>query len=406
MAAAAISGDPIREPTERRERVLVVLIPLGFVAAAVLFVAAPQVARFVREGHVAALVALIAAVAATSAVRVGLLGLSGKLSFEFVIIVSAAILYGTAIAVVVAAVAALFVQLADRRPLIACSYNAMSGVLQAAAAGAVAGVLRDDGGPVDVIVATGAASVAWTLVNVTLICTAVVRSRSISPLPLLKQVGRELTVPALLMTSLIALIVVAWRESPLLATAAIGPIAAIALLQSRRIQVATANTMAVTDALTQIGNRRHFDDRLARELERATRLTLPFSICLLDIDDFKAINDTYGHAAGDGVLAAIASCLRRDGEAFRCGGDEFALLLPGFPEAEAAGAAAAVCGRIGDLTDPGGRPLAVSVGTATLSPTSPDPADLLRAADLALYRQKSERHQQSVPTRLTSRLAQ
>jgi diguanylate cyclase (GGDEF)-like protein len=197
------------------------------------------------------------------------------------------------------------------------------------------------------------------------------------------------------MMSLVALVVVAWSESPILALAAVGPTAAIAMHQSRRIQAAKASTMALTDPLTGIGNRRHFDERLARELERAERLRIPFSLCLVDVDDFKAINDTYGHAAGDDVLAATASCLRRDGEAFRCGGDEFALLLPGYPEAEAVEAAAAVCGRIGELTDPGGRPLVVSAGTGTLSPTSCDPADLLRAADIALYAQKSERHHQS-----------
>jgi diguanylate cyclase (GGDEF)-like protein len=197
------------------------------------------------------------------------------------------------------------------------------------------------------------------------------------------------------MTSLAALIVVAWRESPFLATAAIGPIAAIFLVESRRIQVVTANTMALTDALTGIGNRRHFDDRLATELERAERLRIPFSLCLIDIDEFKTINDTYGHAAGDEVLAATASCLRRNGEAFRCGGDEFAVLLPGYPEVAAAEAAAAVCRRIAELTDPGGRPLVVSAGTATLSTGSSDPADLLLAADLALYAQKRGPQHQS-----------
>jgi diguanylate cyclase (GGDEF)-like protein len=155
--------------------------------------------------------------------------------------------------------------------------------------------------------------------------------------------------------------------------------------------VATANTIALTDALTGIGNRRHFDERLTREFERAERLGTALSLCLLDIDDFKTINDTYGHAAGDEVLTATASCLRRNGEAFRCGGDEFALLLPGCPEIAAVDTATAICARVGELTDPGGRSLVVSAGTATLSAASSNPADLVRIADDALYAQKTKR---------------
>src|SRR5919204_5614232 len=90
MAAAAISGDPVRVSAERPRRVLVVLIPLGLVAAAVLIVSGPELARFLREGHIAALVALVAGAAATRAVRVELVGLPGKMSFEFVVVLSAA----------------------------------------------------------------------------------------------------------------------------------------------------------------------------------------------------------------------------------------------------------------------------------------------------------------------------
>jgi diguanylate cyclase (GGDEF)-like protein len=391
MAAAAISGDPVRVPTERRERVLVFLLPLGLVAAAVLFASGPELARFLREGHVTVLMALVAAAVAAEAVRVELVGVGGRMSFEFVVVVSAAILYGAAVAVIIAAVAELLVQLPYRRPLIICSYNGMSVVLQAGAAGAVAGVLRGSGRPADIILATGAASSAWILVNVTLGCAVVVRVASAPKLPVLKLLAREMTMPFLFMTSLVALVVVAWRESPILALAAVGPIAGIRMYQSRRIQAERASKMALTDHVTGIGNRRHFDERLAAELERAERLGTPFSLCLLDLDDFKTINDTYGHAVGDVVLAATASCLRRGGEAFRCGGDEFALLLPGYSPTAAAEAVAVIRARIGELTDPGGRPLVVSVGIATSPPGSSNPAVLLRAADIALYARKRER---------------
>jgi diguanylate cyclase (GGDEF)-like protein len=391
MAAAAISGDPARVSDERRERVLVVLIPLGFVAAAVLLAAGPELARFLREGHVIVFMTLVAAALAAEVVGVELVGVAGSMSFELVVVVSAAILYGAAVAVVVAAVAALLVQFPYRRPMIVRSYNTMSVILQAGAAGTVAGVLRGSGRPAEVILATGAASSAWILVNVTLGCAVIVRVASVPKLPALELMARELTMPFLFMTSLVALVVVAWRESPILALAAVGPVAGIRMYQSRRIQAERANMMALTDPLTQIGNRRHFDQRLAAELERAERLGSPFSLCLLDLDDFKTINDTYGHAVGDVVLAATASCLRRGGEAFRCGGDEFALLLPGYSRTAAAEAVAVIRARIGELTDPGGRPLVVSEGIATSPPGSSNPAVLLRAADIALYARKRER---------------
>ena len=174
--------------------------------------------------------------------------------------------------------------------------------------------------------------------------------------------------------------------------AAAGPLTAIGLLQARALDIATANTLALTDPLTGLGNRRHFDERLARELDRADREGTPLSLCLVDLDDFKTINDTYGHAAGDAVLTAAASCLRRGGEAFRYGGDEFALLLPRCCERTAAEVAGAVCARIAELIDAGGRALAVSAGTATFAPSAwSEPSELLRAADAALYARKSER---------------
>lgn len=390
MAAAAISGDPVRVSAESARRVLVVLIPLGFVAGALLVVAGPELAQFLRAGHVAALLTLVVGAVAARAVRVDLVGVTpGKISFEFAVVLSAAVLYGLAVAVFVAIVAELAVQLIDRPPLLIVGvYNDISAILQAGAAGMVAGILRGSGRPADVMVATVGASVAWIAVNVVLCGAAISRSSSLSVLPVLKQGVHVVRVPALFMTSVVALIVVAWRQSPPLALAAIGPMAAIALLEVRRVQVATANTLALTDALTGLGNRRHFDERLARELERSKRLGTAFSLCLVDIDDFKRINDTYGHSAGDEVLSATASCLRGNGEAFRCGGDEFALLLPGCAEAEAERAATAIRGRIGELADPGGLPLAASAGTATLSSGSSTQAGLLRAADESLYARK------------------
>lgn len=90
--------------------------------------------------------------------------------------------------------------------------------------------------------------------------------------------------------------------------------------------------LAITDFLTQIYNRRQFDITIEHEFARATRYLTPLALCLVDIDHFKNINDTYGHKAGDEVLCSIANLIkkmfRKSDYVFRYGGEEFMLILP------------------------------------------------------------------------------
>ena len=135
--------------------------------------------------------------------------------------------------------------------------------------------------------------------------------------------------------------------------------------------------LALTDPLTGLGNHRHFHERLERELRHAQEKRLPLTLCLVDVDDFKRINDRFGHPAGDRVLSRLASRLRQTGEAFRLGGDEFALLLPGYDEGSALTAAASVVERIAALELEQIGSVTVSVGVAT----SPAHAARPRRAD-------------------------
>ncbi|UCF72315.1 MAG: diguanylate cyclase [Deltaproteobacteria bacterium] len=90
--------------------------------------------------------------------------------------------------------------------------------------------------------------------------------------------------------------------------------------------------LSITDDLTQLYNSRHFYDQLRTEIERATRYNRPLSLLLLDIDNFKHYNDTYGHLEGNGVLAklgeVIQESLRQTDSAYRYGGEEFTVILP------------------------------------------------------------------------------
>ncbi len=156
---------------------------------------------------------------------------------------------------------------------------------------------------------------------------------------------------------------------------------------------------AFVDSLTELPNRRSFDQQAEKEWKRAQRSGHPLSVMLLDIDHFKEYNDTYGHGQGDECLRRVARsiqrCLRRAGDfAARYGGDEFAALLPYTKEEECKDLAWTI---LRDLAGQGiphanscvGDCVTVSCGVTTATPDSGATVDrILRAADRALYAAK------------------
>ena len=159
--------------------------------------------------------------------------------------------------------------------------------------------------------------------------------------------------------------------------------------------------LAYLDGLTQIANRRRFDERLRQEWQRMKRDQSPLSLILCDIDYFKQYNDAYGHQVGDDCLcmvaSAIAAAVRRPSDlAARYGGEEFAVLLPNTDLAGAREVAIAIQSHIRDLQRPHRRSevshfLTVSFGIASLIPSEETaPEQLLMQVDQALYRAKSE----------------
>jgi diguanylate cyclase (GGDEF)-like protein len=150
--------------------------------------------------------------------------------------------------------------------------------------------------------------------------------------------------------------------------------------------------LSTADALTGIGNRRAFDERLALECARRAREGGLLTLVLLDLDGFGPINDTHGHPAGDGVLRTVAAVLERWTRAIdgvhRVGGDEFALILPG-ASVESAGV---LVERISaHLTD--AHPLRIRASFGIAAAAGDDPAELFAAADADLHRVKRSRRQ-------------
>src|SRR5207237_5512560 len=129
-------------------------------------------------------------------------------------------------------------------------------------------------------------------------------------------------VPFAFMASAALMLVVLWERSPVLSVALVGPLLAIALYQRSTHRALRAMRLALTDPLTGLGNHRQFHQRLQRELLRAEAQTRPLTLCFVDIDNFKKINDRLGHPSGDRVLSQVGARLRQAGEAFRLGGDE------------------------------------------------------------------------------------
>ena len=155
--------------------------------------------------------------------------------------------------------------------------------------------------------------------------------------------------------------------------------------------------LATHDALTELCNRRHFAELADKEIARARRHGRPLSLCILDVDLFKPINDRHGHIRGDEVLRQVAAVLRRharsDDVAARIGGEEFALLLPECTAADAAMLADRLREAVAStMFAPGGEAqrITVSIGVAALAPHRDSRQALMAAADAALYRAKSE----------------
>ena len=154
--------------------------------------------------------------------------------------------------------------------------------------------------------------------------------------------------------------------------------------------------LAITDSLTGLHNRRHFLELAEHEFQRARRYNRPLSITMLDIDHFKRVNDTYGHATGDQVLRAVAARCRETLRTIdfmgRVGGEEFALL---FPENDLDGARVAaerLCQCVAEApiqTDRGSVSVTISLGVAAIAADCPDLKTMLERVDSALYAAKN-----------------
>jgi diguanylate cyclase (GGDEF)-like protein/putative nucleotidyltransferase with HDIG domain len=307
-------------------------------------------------------------------------------SLGFVFAVAALVLFGWAPATFVYASAPTIVAVVRRNPAIRTVFNAGVFGLTGALAGWVLTWLDPGDGAAATLLQVAVTAAILFSVNLLLVTAAIAASGS--ELGYAKLVGsntRSLVLPFALMASTALMLVVLWQRTPYLMAALVGPLAALSLYQRSTHRALNAMRLALTDPLTGLGNHRHFQERLQRELAHAEETGGVVSLCLLDIDDFKQINDRHGHPAGDRVLSQVSSRLRQGGEAFRLGGDEFALLLPAADGETAVTIAGAIVKRVREWNIGQVGTITMSAGVATFPLDGRERDSLIRLADGALY---------------------
>jgi diguanylate cyclase (GGDEF)-like protein len=360
-----------------------VAVPLAVVSLATIALDPPSV----LEGFVVLLFFALALVADLRPVPMDETGKS-EVSISTVFIVTSALLFGWRYAVPLAALSIGITYVVARRPVLRTLFNSSMYAISAFAAALPVMLF----GPVQgaeparlttYVLLGGAAHLA---VNVLLV-TGVISIAQGAPyrkivLPGLRQGGAAFAI----MVFLAALAANLWVMQPWLLVLLAGPLFTLTLYQRSALHSRLAARDARTDNLTGLGNHRAYQAALRELIGRSEDTGKPFSLCLVDVDNFKRVNDVYGHPAGDDVLVLIGEMLGGvvEAEAFRFGGDEFAVLVSQ-DEMSAYRQLERIQHQLALIEASPAGPVTISIGIASF-PVHADSADALqRTADGALY---------------------
>jgi len=316
---------------------------------------------------------------------------SRTVSLSFIFILAEQILFGWAWGVLAAVVCMAVSQALERVPARRLLFN--TGVYSIATAlSALPGLaISWDGGPLDpaqvgrLTIAVFAGGAVFVFTNVVLVAIVAAIAQGATVSAMLEDYIRHAGPAFGIMAFISALATALWGVAPTLELLLAGPLFALALYQRYAYRTVLATTAAETDGLTGLRNHRAFQDDLHEVLGEPGATG---ALAILDIDDFKLINDRFGHPAGDDVLKLLARVLQsrfgRD-SSYRVGGEEFAILFDGTTAEAARSALDGLHRELGTTPFPHEELVAVSVGVATFSGSAVSRDDLLRAADSALY---------------------
>ena len=367
--------------------VTAVAVPLVVVALAKIALHPPGI----RTAGAVGLFFLLALVADLRPVAMDESGKS-EVSIANVFMVSVAILFGWRYAVPLAGLSAALSFAITRSGLARILFNLSMYALSAGAAavpvilfGAVHG-----GHPARLTAYVLAGGTLQLIANVVLVSGAISLSQNVPyhrvVVPGIRHGGAAFAIMSLLS----ALAANLWVMNSWLLVLLTGPLFTLTLYQRSALHSRLAAHDARTDNLTGLGNHRAYQTVLREMIDESQRTGTPFSLCLVDVDNFKHVNDTYGHPVGDDVLVRIGERLAGidHGQAFRFGGDEFALIvsldeLSAYRELERVQQQTALV----DASPEG--PVTISTGIATFPTHATDADELQRTADGALYWSKA-----------------
>ena len=308
-------------------------------------------------------------------------------SLAFVFVVASGPLFGWAWSVVIGAAAIAAAQLPSRVSPLKLLFNSSVYGIAAVVASlpTVAYAVPSDYGRMTAL--TVASGGIFVLMNVVLVCVAIALSSGDRARDVLADHLRHSGLVFSIMAFIAAQVVIFWQLSPGLLLLVGAPLFTLNQYQRSAVKSRVALKAASTDSLTGLKNHRAYQAEIVEALGEARKNERPLTLCLLDVDRFKQVNDRHGHPAGDAVLKVLGRLVEElaPGAGYRLGGDEFALALPGGP-------AAAV--RLVDAlreafaeSRPEAIPEAVTIssGIASYPMHALDAAVLKKRADLALY---------------------
>jgi diguanylate cyclase (GGDEF)-like protein/putative nucleotidyltransferase with HDIG domain len=312
-------------------------------------------------------------------------------SLAFVFLLSTQFLFGWQYAVLSAILSMAVVQTHDRAPALRMTFNAASCGLSAfvsAGPGFLLGwsVSPHNAEGLTALVFMGGA--AYVSTNVVTVAVAVSMYTGVMIRSMLEDYVRHSGPAFAIMAFIAALATSLWMVNPRLELLLAGPLFALALYQRYAYTSVMATRDAETDALTKLRNHRSFQTDLRETLALSASTRAQLSLVLIDIDNFKSINDRFGHQVGDQVLTTISRLMHEEygeAQAYRIGGEEFALLLPDESDQGAYTAVERLHARLWQETFPHGEPVTVSAGIASYPTSATDRDQLLRVADGALY---------------------
>jgi diguanylate cyclase (GGDEF)-like protein/putative nucleotidyltransferase with HDIG domain len=385
------TSSQIPSPRLLRYVVAVIAASVPAVAGAILLVTqSPPSARVAASVAVFALAALVSEL---KPVPVGEHG-TRTVSLSFVFLLSAQLLFGWQYGVLASVLATGVVGLTDQAPVIRRVFNSAMYAL-AVTASAIPGLLlgvqasgldplRSD--RLTVLAFTGGA--LYVVTNVLLVSIAVSLATGVRLHTIVDDNVRHSGPAFVIMACIAGVAASLWLIRPQLEVLLAGPLFALALYQRYAYRTVLATRDAETDGLTGLGNHRSFQIDLNEALALASSTDGTVSLCVIDLDDFKSINDRYGHPIGDQVLQRLADLLREQFGAdhtYRIGGEEFAVVMSGIDAKDAYPAVERLHHGLWETEFEHGEQVTVSVGIAGYPENADDRDELLRVADGALY---------------------